>query len=310
MQRSASNKTASIRNALLAALVAAMAAGSSPGEDYIDDVEIRASFERDLATLRAAGGLPTGASLRRRLIEQDGKPLPLPMPHSPAPNLNAHEAPTAPVPSGGSEAVRQARDASLVFGHLYLCGKCDRFHANLSGAVSISPAGWILTNYHVVDQPAALVFGAMTAAGRVYAVEELLAASKRDDFALLKLAGADSLAHAKFGSPLSSGAPLFVLSHPDGHFYTLSRGHLSRKYLTPGSKAPRLQITADFARGSSGSGIFDARGELVGLATSTKSVHAVEEGDRKENLQTVIKTGIPVETILEQLHPKGPETSR
>src|SRR5690606_11379659 len=115
-----------------------------------------------------------------------------------------------------------------------------------------------------------VVFGAMSADGQVHPIDEILAASKADDIALVRLRGARDLPYVSITAKLpASGEELFVISHPDGHFHTLTRGHLARKYLTARERAPRLQITADFAKGSSGSGIFNLRGELIGLAVST-----------------------------------------
>jgi hypothetical protein len=90
---------------------------------------------------------------------------------------------------------------------------------------------------------------------------------------------------------------VFVISHPDGHFYSLTRGYVSRRYLTAKDRVPRLQITADFAKGSSGAGIFNGRGELAGLVTSTSSIYYNESEGKKENLQMVVKSGVPAESI-------------
>jgi hypothetical protein len=187
------------------------------------------------------------------------------------------------VDSDLSSAFTLAKEATLVLGHLYLCGKCDRHHGNLAGGVLISSDGLALTNYHVLDFREAVVFGAMTAAGEVYAIDEVLAASKSDDVALIRLRGAKDLAHLPLGTELKTGEALFVVSHPDGHFYTLTHGYLARRYLTPKERVPRLQITADFAKGSSGCGILNRRGELVGLVASTSSIYYNESPNGRES---------------------------
>ncbi len=281
-----------------AALFLLLLSGSAQAEDFIDDARIQADFERDLARLYEAGGLPTGASLLRRLRQLESAPLPA------ASNAGPDTTRAAALPAAReADAVARANAASLVFGHLYLCGKCDRLHARLAGAVAISADGLALTNHHVIDSKEALVFGAMTPQGSVHPVVEILAASKEHDIALVRLGEAVDLPHVSISSGIATGDPVFVVSHPDSHFFTLTRGHISRRYLTPRGKTPRLQITADFARGSSGSGIFDRFGRLVGLAVSTNSIHYHEAADRKKNLQMVAKSGVPVETILRLLEP-------
>jgi serine protease Do len=274
-------------------LLALALAEPARGEDFLDDAAIKASFEDGLTRLFQQGGLPTGSTTAGQLREAlRARPHPLPA----SPRIDPEIAP----PTDDfvlSSAFAHAKAATLVLGHLYLCGKCDRYHGNLAGGVLVSPDGLALTNYHVLDFREAIVFGAMTAAGEVYAIDEVLAASESDDVALVRLRGAKDLPHLALQTGLKTGEELFVVSHPDGHFYTLTRGYLARRYLTAKERAPRLQITADFAKGSSGCGILNLRGELVGLVTSTSSIYYNESEGKKDNLQMVVKSGVPAESI-------------
>lgn len=258
---------------------------ADPAERFIDDAAIKADFETHLGTLFQAGGLPAASSLAGQLRKATAASVPVP-------------TDAGPGPSAPPDPVARARNATLVLGHLYLCGKCDNYHGNVAGGVVISPDGLVLTNYHVMDSKEAVVFGAMTAGGQIFGIEKVLAASKRDDVALVKLLDAKDLPFVPLCPKISAGDELFVLSHPDGHFYTLTRGYLARKYLIPKEQIQRLQITADFAKGSSGSGIFNVRGELIGLATSTSSIYYTEKNGVKDNLQMVVKSGVPVESIM------------
>ena len=288
---------------LLAAtvLVSPLLSSVAKGEDpFLDDAAIKAGFEEGLTRLFERGGLPTGATTVKQLREAEGKRAATATPIAPAAAASPgalSSGSAAPEAPGFPASVARARAATLVFGHLYLCGKCDKYHGNLAGGVLLSPDGLALTNHHVLDFREAIVFGAMTASGGVHAIEEVIAASKTDDLALVRLRGAADLPHVTLAPGLTTGEDLFVVSHPDGHFYSLTRGILARKYLTPKERAPRLQITADFAKGSSGCGIFDLRGDLAGLVTSTSSIYYHESEGRKDNLQMVVKSGIPVESI-------------
>lgn len=269
----------------------------SQGDDFIDDAAVKADFESRLSILYERGGLPTGAKTSDQLRKVAGtgnRPLP------PAPSLpTGTDAPSAHTTTANLSATySSARSATLVLGHLYLCGKCDKHHANLAGGILLSADGLAITNYHVLDFREAIVFGAMTDSGDVFAIDEVLSASKSDDIALVRLRGANDLPHVTLQPEVETGEDLFVISHPDAHFYTLTRGILARKYLTPKERAPRLQITADIAKGSSGCGIFNLRGELVGLATSTNSIYYNESDGRKDNLQMVVRSGVPVESIV------------
>lgn len=269
---------------LVAAVICVLSAATAAwGEEFIDDHAIKTAFEDQLGEQFRAGGLPSGSATVKQLHQSTTTDLALP---------------EVSAPASGESAFARARTATLVLGHLYLCGKCDRYHARLSGGVVLSPDGLALTNYHVLDFREAIVFGAMTADGRVHAIADVLAASKADDLALVRLRGAQDLPSVSLApeSP-ASGDELFVVSHPDGHFHSLTRGHLVRKYLSATERSPRLQISADFAKGSSGCGIFNLRGELVGLAASTSSIHHGDTGEHRGDLQMVVKSGVPAESV-------------
>ena len=109
--------------------------------------------------------------------------------------------------------------------------------------------------------------------------------------------------------PLSSadgiaGAPVTVISHPNGMFYTVSQGIVSRLYRAQQRShrgAPRLAITADFARGSSGSPVLDSAGNVVGVVSSTNSIYYNKDEGIDRNLQMVLKSCIPVSALRELL---------
>jgi serine protease Do len=276
-----------------AALAFSLIPVSTRGEEnFIDDTTVKAGFEDGLTKRFKMGGLPTGATTAKQLREADGKQAPASLV---APF--AEEIRPDPDTSDFTTAVARARASTLVFGHLFLCGKCDKYHGNLAGGLLISPDGLALTNYHVLNFREAIVFGAMTASGGIHAIDEVIAASKADDLALVRLRDAKNLPHVSIAPGLATGEDVFVISHPDGHFYSLTRGILARKYLTPKELVPRLQITADFAKGSSGCGIFNLRGKLAGLVTSTRSIYYHEADGKKDKLQMVVKSGVPLESI-------------
>ena len=284
-------KSISSRPAVLGFLCLALL-GLAPGraDEFIDDEAIKAAFETDLSRRFKAGGLVTGAAFAEQLRQA---------------SASAQIPEIAPPEASPESAFSRARAATLVLGHLFLCDQCDKHHASLSGGVLLSADGLALTNYHVLDNRQAIVFGARTADGRVFPIKEILAASKDDDLALVRLRDARDLPFVGLGDDPAGGDEVFVVSHPDGHFYTLTRGHLSRKFLAAETHVPRLQITADFAKGSSGCGIFDLAGNLAGLATATSSIHYRESEGKGENLQMVLKVGVPASSIRKLLGVAG-----
>lgn len=194
------------------------------------------------------------------------------------------------------EIYQKALDSTVTIGNFYHCSskKCKRFHFDFASGVIIHPAGIILTNYHVFDSSKGKKLGmaAATSNGKVYLVDEVLAASKDDDFVVLKLRNADGLPAVPITSDEPVGNPVTVVSHPNGQFYTLTQGYISRYKMK--KNIPIMNITADYAKGSSGGPVFNNRGNLVGLVSSTFSICYVNVPlamDEEEKTLSVKKKG-------------------
>jgi serine protease Do len=146
------------------------------------------------------------------------------------------------------------------------------YHQSIAAGFALTESGVIVTNYHVVNQPDAETLVVGTADGRFFAVKEVLAADQKSDVAILQTE-ATGLTPASLALDAPVGSPVSVISHPDYHFYVLTQGYVSRYFLDPQSKAPRMAVTADFAKGSSGAPIFDEHGGVAGMVESTTSVY-------------------------------------
>jgi serine protease Do len=192
-----------------------------------------------------------------------------------------------------------AKSGTLIFGNIYKCDRCDKWHGSMAGGVVLTADGIAVTNYHVVDSDNAGAFGAMTADGAMHAVEEVLAASKKDDVALVRLAKIEGRAFQAVPVSVgdSVGSEVRVISHPDGRFFSYSEGVIARYFMDRKNRAPRMQVTADYARGSSGSGVFNEAGALTGLVSATTSIYYNQSREEHDNLQMVIKSCIPVAAI-------------
>jgi len=258
--------------------------GGSAALAPVDDRRVRSEFQKGVEELESReNGTPTEALLKQL---KERKSTKLPLPKGPGNNKKL----TAP------EIYEKARRATLVFGHIYKCDRCTKWHPNVAGGVVIDPSGIAVTNYHVMDNAKAAQFGAMTAGGKVFPVVEVLAASKRDDLAIVRLSGGPfDAVPVSAGDPV--GSEVKVISHPDGRFYTFSEGAIARYFFDPKNRVPRLQITADYARGSSGCGVFNEAGELTGVVASTNSIYYTESKDEQKNLQMVVKSCVPATTI-------------
>lgn len=297
MRKSISSEFARVR-AGVAIGAAGLALSASPArtQDFVDDLALKQAFEKKLgAAVEAKQTTPAGTiheQLRARRLSRE--PLPASLPG------------TSPLDHG--EQYRRARGASLIFGHLYLCDDCDEWHGSLSGGVLLSPDGLALTNYHVLTPKDAVTFGAMTDSGEVFPVKEVLASHQKNDIALVRLAGAKDLPHVSLAEAAEVGEEIHLVSHPDSHFFTFSKGMVSRYYLDPRRKAPWLQITAPFARGSSGSGVLDSRGNLVGVVASTSSIYYKQNNRRQTDLQMVVHSCVPLSSIRDLFEENGKDS--
>ncbi len=269
----------------------------------IDDRNLKSTFEKELGKLMDEGKARPAAELLKELRGRTAHPLRLPA------------APDTGTALPRSEIYRRSLESSLIFGHIYKCDKCSDWHGNFAGASILTADGIAATNFHVLDSPKAAAFAAMTAHGKIYPVAEILAASEPDDVAIVRLADAAGLTPLPLSTAAEPGDEVTVVSHPGGLFFTLTQGVVSRYSVLnprPGQRPiPSLEITADYAAGSSGSPIFDSHGNVIGLVKSTRSLYYEQDkqGNQK-NLQMVIKTCVPASSILRLLQPDPkPSTS-
>jgi len=205
------------------------------------------------------------------------------------------------------DLIKRARDSVVVVAGVYKCQKCTRWHTTTASGFVISSSGAIVTNYHVVDNDTLETLVVMTSDRRVLPVVEVLAASQPDDLAILSVEVDDLLplpfAETTAAAPI--GAPVGVVSHPDGRFYCYTSGVISRymRIHSSGHQVDAVSITADYARGSSGAPVLNHQGQVVAVVMSTESVYYTDDGERQRNLQMVFKTCIPSRSLLRLIQP-------
>ncbi len=194
-----------------------------------------------------------------------------------------------------------AHQSVVTIGGIYKCGRCDKWHASTATGFVISANGAIVTNYHVVNTEEKETLVVMTADGYVTPVKRILAASERDDLAILKvdLEGLVPLPLFSGVRTAPVGTPISVISHPAGHFYSFTTGVVSRymEVPDPSGTFSAFSITADYARGSSGAPVMNQQGQVVGIVRSTESIYYSVDKGQQNNLQMVYKICIPVASL-------------
>ncbi|SFW84537.1 S1 family peptidase [Chitinophaga sancti] len=133
--------------------------------------------------------------------------------------------------------------------------------------------------------------------GNVFSIDKILSCDENADLALftIKNVHAVKIHPLALGNDAPVGTPVYLLSHPEGFPYYFSSGQVARnaKYGEFGAYTERMDITADYAIGSSGGPIVNEFGALIGVVSSTHSIY----GKQRQEMQMVVKQTIPVRSI-------------
>jgi tetratricopeptide (TPR) repeat protein len=127
------------------------------------------------------------------------------------------------------------------------------------GSAVLLPNGKFATNQHVVKEGASFKVGR----GKQFVDATVYAADGDKDIALLEAPDISGKA-IQMGSAasLKVGQPVYAVGAPQGLELSISEGIVSQ---LRGGPPPFIQTTAAISPGSSGGGLFDAEGRLVGL---------------------------------------------
>ena len=253
---------------LLPTLLAAFIAGASviPGATVDTAVDDRQMFQKLEAATSALAEKGESPLRREDRLEQCKRT------HTDAVRLSAKSL--SGMPLEGADIFRRGAQASVLIGSAYKCDKCTKWHNTLASGFAITADGVIATNHHVAAGATGEAMGVLTSDGRFFPVVEVLAANKAHDVALLRIEAKD-LAFLPLRDDAPAGSPIRCYSHPANSFGCISEGIITRYFKmneTDRKGAVFMQITADYARGSSGGPIIDAYGNAVGMVASTSPV--------------------------------------
>jgi len=172
----------------------------------------------------------------------------------------------------------------------------------LGTAFSISGNGKLVTNLHVIKNAESVT--AKTTNGERFKVESVLAFSKDNDLAILKIAARElSYLDIDFNLP-DVGADILVLGSPLGLEGSLSNGVVAAiRKDNESVPSDLIQITAPISPGSSGSPVMNRNGLVVGVATlaSTKGAQnlnfAVPSAKISDLQNHLLKTSISISEL-------------
>ncbi|MCG8634114.1 MAG: TSUP family transporter [Desulfobacterales bacterium] len=143
----------------------------------------------------------------------------------------------------------------------------------IGSGVVVDRSGYILTNYHVVDQASEISVTLWRAASGTYRAR-LVKKDPAMDLALLHIQGAGPLIPARFGDSdkVSAGDLVLAAGAPFGfeHSFTLGTLSAGKRYFEIGGQIYRgmLQTDAVINEGNSGGALTDIQGRLIGINTA------------------------------------------
>lgn len=192
-----------------------------------------------------------------------------------------------------------ARHAHVRVGWAYLCTRCEEWHVNLAGGYFITSDGVIATCHHVAEPDRDIKEGCLVAvddSGTVHGVTEVLAANRYSDTCIVKIEG-QGFKPLALNTNAYPGDAAYCFSDPLDHRSYFSQGIINRFYQFPGRKpvsapdsaafyAPtRLNVSTDWAPGSSGSAVLDDCGNAIGHVSTIATFSDQEAVDTGEKTQ-------------------------
>jgi serine protease Do len=143
---------------------------------------------------------------------------------------------------------------------------------SLGSGFIVDPAGYIVTNEHVVERAADLKISVTTSSGKTYDAK-YITGSTEADLALLKIESKEPLPFINLNDPSPNllGESVLVLGNPLGYGNSVARGILSAKGRTitidKAEYKNLLQTDAAINPGNSGGPIIDLSARLVGVSS-------------------------------------------
>ena len=141
------------------------------------------------------------------------------------------------------------------------------FTAGQGSGFFIDDKGTVVTNCHVIEDCSCAYV--TTSDGDTYEVTSVLGYSEELDIAILKTDVPRSVA-AERNSAVTTGETVYVLGSSRGLTGTFSEGLVSTAERIIG-EVPYIQISAPISPGNSGGPVVNAYGEVIGIATLTRT---------------------------------------
>ena len=256
---------------LLLSLAVTLAPARAGGHRFVvDDEEYVDKVVKACSRLMQAGKLKSTQTLRQEMRNQGCGINLAPLFHQklPAPDL-----------------CDRLRQSTFAVGTYYKCPECNDWHFNSSAGFAVAPEGILSTCCHVVAaEDPGVTESYLVAAddqARVFPVQAVLAADKEADTCFVRI-NETGLKPLPLRTGARTGERAYCLSHPGGYFFMFTQGMVARvnrkcnealdEHGRTNGLLTRpilfLNVTAEFAPGSSGAAVVDESGNVIGQVAS------------------------------------------
>jgi S1-C subfamily serine protease len=183
-------------------------------------------------------------------------------------------------PLRGREIAEHAAQAYVRAGWIYHCSKCDRWHVRIAGGYAIAK-NTIVTAFHVMEIPDTIKQGegypvVIRGNDEFLPIVGVLAADENSDTIILRVA-TTNLYPLALSANARIGDAAYCFSDPRDVRSYFSSGIVNRFYTRAGGSAnnpadQRLNVSTDWAPGSSGAAVLDECGNVIGHVARIKSL--------------------------------------
>lgn len=214
---------------------------------------------------------------------------------------------TKTTPLEPEELAKIARQAHLRVGYCYLCPHCENWHLNLAGGYAIA-SNAVVTCDHVVHPDQEMQEGyliAVNQAGELLPVRRVLAHSSSMDVAILHVES-PTLVPLALNPTVQQGAEAYCFSDPMGQLGYFSHGHVNRFFWSERfhggdhrelmtARHMRLNVSTDWAPGSSGAAVLDRCGNAIGHVAEIANLI----GEEKNTSFLTLHTAVPARLVAQ-----------
>jgi tetratricopeptide (TPR) repeat protein len=164
----------------------------------------------------------------------------------------------------------------------------------------IKPSGVLVTNFHVIKGAGDVI--AHLPSGAYYRLKTFGPRDEKSDIAVLQFDARETPSIKGFGDSdlIKIGDEVYTLGTPVGLESTYSQGTISNPSRQVDGQT-FIQFTASISPGSSGGGLFDHDGEVIGITAASESIGTGPQAGQAQNLNLAV----PINLVKNTINPEG-----